>query len=125
MASSAAQHQDSDSRNSLLDQAIVEYMQACETGSPLEIKPFLEEYSRVADSLKEFLGQQSHLNRLMSPIKRFSELVNAKKQKFPIAFGDHTLIREIGRGGMGVIYEARQDDLNRVVALKMMDPSGT
>jgi hypothetical protein len=40
----------------------------------------------------------------------------------PRRLGDYTLLRELGQGGMGIVYEAEHESLKSRVALKVMHP---
>jgi serine/threonine-protein kinase len=42
----------------------------------------------------------------------------------PSTIGRYEIVREIGRGGMGVVYEARDPALDRTVAVKVIQPAG-
>jgi len=67
-----------------------------------------------------------HLDRtglIDSPPAGLSDLIaDVPDEAAPERIGSFTIIREIGRGGMGVVYEAQQDYPRRRVALKLIRP---
>jgi len=75
--------------------------------------PFL--FAKMATAVKEALDEASREHDLELPDE--VRLAAAEPSK---CFGRYVLIKEIGRGGAGIVYKAWQQDLNKVVALKIL-----
>ncbi len=87
-------------------------------------------YPEYAAHLREFFVAQERAERLAAPLRPVIQaaqaptVTNGETTAFitfdlPRQFGDFELLAELGRGGMGVVFKARQLSLNRLVALKV------
>jgi WD40 repeat protein/predicted Ser/Thr protein kinase len=121
---------DPSERELRLDEAIASFYQAREAGQALDRNAFLACYPDLADELAAFLDNKAAFEKRAggspSPASEAATLGPTPTQPAPAPlekvgyFGDYELLAEIARGGMGVVYRARQVSLNRTVALKMI-----
>ncbi len=104
------------SRSRRIDAAIAEYLESIESGTPFDRAAFLARHPDLADELDQFITDY----RALEPAARRPDLIPAPTLTAPRRVGDYELLEEIGRGGMGVVYRARQISLDRIVAVKMI-----
>jgi eukaryotic-like serine/threonine-protein kinase len=92
------------------------------------LEDLCQEHPDLADELRQ-LWATSELARLLAnaPVIFESNTITSPTRahegssgSLPRLFGDYELLEELGRGGMGIVYKARQKSLNRLVALKML-----
>ena len=106
--------------------ALEQYMADLEAGRAPDRAALLAEYADVAGPLADCLGGLDLLAGVKGPgsgVKSGgSDLTPQPSSLTPLQ--DFRLIREIGRGGMGVVYEAEQVALGRRVAVKVMPAAG-
>src|SRR5262249_1674702 len=99
-------------------EAIASFEGALDAGLNPDPKKSLADYPDVGLGLSKSSADKDGLNGLADPLLPASPVSG-----LPRLFGAYELLEEIGRGGMGVVYKARQVMLNRLVAVKLL-PAG-
>jgi len=108
----------------LLGDVLAAYLEAVDAGWAPERRAFLDRYPVLRSELESFFAAQDQVQTLSASIRTDPPSANGAVAVAPSAaprsFGDYELLEEIARGGMGVVFRARQVSLNRTVALKMV-----
>jgi WD40 repeat protein/serine/threonine protein kinase len=96
-----------------------EFVEALRRGQRPSVEEFARRYPAHADEIRDILPALGLMEQAKSadgsPGKGGKAAVSSLRQ-----LGDYEIIREIGRGGMGVVYEAQQLSLSRHVAIKVL-----
>jgi serine/threonine protein kinase/WD40 repeat protein len=125
-------------RDERVDEVIADYLDALAAGKKPDRLAILARHADLADELSAFFRDQDRLaaaagllgepNTPPENVATGSLPVDWSQGtgKLPVlrqwgsVLGDYELLHEIARGGMGVVYRARQVSLDRIVAVKLI-----
>jgi serine/threonine protein kinase len=109
-------------REERLNDVLLAYVEEVEAGRAPNRHRLLAEHPDLRRDLEEFLAGHDEVERLAAPFREAAREQDApSRAALEIGqLGDFRLLGEVGRGGMGVVYEAEQISLRRRVALKVL-----
>jgi len=96
----------------LLDQLVEEFADRFRKGERPALSEYLQRYPELAAEIRELFPAVVQVEKVEPAVKTPGTPLRQ--------VGDYRILREIGRGGMGVVYEAEQASLGRRVALKVL-----
>ena len=110
-----------------MTRALEEYLAAVEAGTAPPREEFLARHPELAEDLDACLAALRFIGRAAEGPRSVAAGILEPQPPEQAAgqLGDFRLIREVGRGGMGVVYEAEQLSLGRRVALKVLPFAAT
>ena len=99
-----------------------EFASRCRRGESPSVSEYAAKYPHYAQQIEELFPAVAMMEqfRTAERAKREATLRQAQFAVPPERIGDFDIISEIGRGGMGIVYEAEQRSLGRRVALKVL-----
>jgi tetratricopeptide (TPR) repeat protein/tRNA A-37 threonylcarbamoyl transferase component Bud32 len=104
---------DNISAEALLAQITDEFLERLNAGELPDIEVYAQRYPHLAEVLRQVLPALCVLRQSPSADTPADDTVSG-------VLGDFRILREVGRGGMGVVYEAEQISLRRRIALKVL-----
>ncbi len=105
-----------------IDRIAEEFSNAIRSGENPSVDTFIDRYPDDSEQLRQLLNSIEMIER----IKRQSVQDDVQRKHHELTvqqLDDYRIVREIGRGGMGLVFEAIDQSLHRRVAIKVL-PSG-